>query len=44
MGLFDFFKKKQETPEAQEALDKSLEKTKELQKQLLVNQLSMMMF
>ncbi|WDF68725.1 signal recognition particle-docking protein FtsY [Sphingobacterium oryzagri] len=28
MGLFDFFKKKQETPEAQEALDKSLEKTK----------------
>ncbi|CDS97374.1 MULTISPECIES: signal recognition particle-docking protein FtsY [Sphingobacterium] len=29
MGLFDFFKKKQETPEAQEALDKSLEKTKE---------------
>lgn len=29
MGLFDFFKRKQETPEAQEALDKSLEKTKE---------------
>lgn len=29
MGLFDFFKKKQETSEAQEALDKSLEKTKE---------------
>jgi len=29
MGLFDFFKKKQDTPEAQEALDKSLEKTKE---------------
>lgn len=29
MGLFDFFKKKQETPEAQEALDKGLEKTKE---------------
>ena len=29
MGLFDFFKKKQEAPEAQEALDKSLEKTKE---------------
>lgn len=28
MGLFDFFKKKQETPEAQEALDKGLEKTK----------------
>jgi fused signal recognition particle receptor len=26
MGLFDFFKKKQETPEAQEALDKGLEK------------------
>lgn len=29
MGLFDFFKKKQETPEAQEALNKGLEKTKE---------------
>lgn len=29
MGLFDFFKKKQETPEAQEALDKGLERTKE---------------
>jgi len=29
MGLFDFFKKKQETPEAQEALDRGLEKTKE---------------
>jgi len=29
MGLFDFFKKKQETPESQEALDKGLEKTKE---------------
>ncbi len=29
MGLFDFFKKKQETVEAQEALDKGLEKTKE---------------
>ncbi|MBE8712989.1 signal recognition particle-docking protein FtsY [Sphingobacterium hungaricum] len=29
MGLFDFFKKKQETPEAQEALDKGLEKTKD---------------
>ncbi|MBD1421041.1 signal recognition particle-docking protein FtsY [Sphingobacterium chuzhouense] len=29
MGLFDFFKKKQETAEAQEALDKGLEKTKE---------------
>src|SRR5690606_15739639 len=29
MGLFDLFKKKQETPEAQEALDKGLEKTKE---------------
>ncbi|MGJ1317041.1 signal recognition particle-docking protein FtsY [Sphingobacterium spiritivorum] len=29
MGLFDFFKKKQETPEAHEALDKGLEKTKE---------------
>ncbi|WP_257667433.1 signal recognition particle-docking protein FtsY [Parapedobacter tibetensis] len=29
MGLFDLFKKKQETPEAQQALDKGLEKTKE---------------
>lgn len=29
MGLFDFFKKKRETPEAQDALDKGLEKTKE---------------
>lgn len=29
MGLFDFFKKKQDTPEAQEALDKGLEKTKD---------------
>jgi fused signal recognition particle receptor len=29
MGLFDFLKQKQETPEAQEALDKGLEKTKE---------------
>ncbi len=29
MGLFDFFKKKQESPEAQEALDRGLEKTKE---------------
>lgn len=29
MALFDFFKKKRETPEAQEALDKGLEKTKE---------------
>ncbi|MGO3267543.1 MAG: signal recognition particle-docking protein FtsY [Sphingobacteriaceae bacterium] len=29
MGLFDFFKKKQETPEAQQALDKGLEKTKD---------------
>lgn len=29
MGLFDFFKKKQDTAEAQEALDKGLEKTKE---------------
>ena len=28
MGLFDFFKKKQEAPEPQEALDKGLEKTK----------------
>lgn len=28
MALFDFFKKKQETPEAQEALEKGLEKTK----------------
>ena len=29
MGLFDFFKKKETAPEAQEALDKGLEKTKE---------------
>src|SRR5699024_3381535 len=29
MALFDFFKKKSSTPEAQEALDKGLEKTKE---------------
>lgn len=29
MGLFDFFKKKEQTPEVQEALEKSLEKTKE---------------
>ena len=29
MGLFDFFKKKDQTLEAQEALDKGLEKTKE---------------
>jgi fused signal recognition particle receptor len=29
MGLFDFFKKKEQTPEAKEALDKGLEKTKE---------------
>src|SRR5690606_19890163 len=29
MGLFDFFKKKEQTREAQEALDKGLEKTKE---------------
>lgn len=29
MGLFDFFKKKEQTPESQEALDKGLEKTKE---------------
>ncbi|MFC7525517.1 signal recognition particle-docking protein FtsY [Parapedobacter sp. GCM10030251] len=29
MGLFDFFKKKQDTPEAHEALDRGLEKTKE---------------
>jgi len=29
MGLFDFFKKKEQSPEAQEALDKGLEKTKE---------------
>ncbi len=29
MALFDFFKKKQQTPEAKEALDKGLEKTKE---------------
>ena len=29
MGLFDFFKKKQETAESQEALDKGLERTKE---------------
>ena len=29
MGLFDFFKKKEQTWEAQEALDKGLEKTKE---------------
>lgn len=29
MGLFDFFKKKEPTPETQEALDKGLEKTKE---------------
>jgi len=29
MGLFDFFKKKETAPEAQEALDKSLEKTKD---------------
>lgn len=29
MGLFDFFKKKQDSPEEQEALDKGLEKTKE---------------
>ena len=29
MGLFDFLKKKQETPEAQQALEKGLEKTKE---------------
>lgn len=28
MALFDFFKKKQETPEAQEALERGLEKTK----------------
>lgn len=29
MGLFDFFKKKEQTPESQEALNKGLEKTKE---------------
>ncbi|TKC03719.1 signal recognition particle-docking protein FtsY [Pedobacter frigoris] len=29
MGLFNFFKKKETAPEAQEALDKGLEKTKE---------------
>ncbi len=29
MGLFDFFKKKQQTPESKEALDKGLEKTKQ---------------
>jgi len=29
MGLFDFFKKKEQSPEAQEALEKGLEKTKE---------------
>lgn len=29
MGLFDFFKKKETAPEAQQALDKGLEKTKE---------------
>ena len=29
MGLFDFFKKKEAAPEAQVALDKGLEKTKE---------------
>lgn len=29
MGLFDFFKKKEQTSEAKEALDKGLEKTKE---------------
>ena len=29
MGLFDFFKKKETAPEAQVALDKGLEKTKE---------------
>ena len=29
MGLFDFFKKKETAPEAQEALDKGLEKTKD---------------
>jgi len=29
MGLFDFFKKKQETPEGRDALDKGLEKTKQ---------------
>jgi len=29
MGLFDFFKKKETAPEAQDALDKGLEKTKE---------------
>ncbi|QNL49984.1 signal recognition particle-docking protein FtsY [Olivibacter sp. SDN3] len=29
MGLFDFFKKKEQTPEVQEALEKGLEKTKE---------------
>lgn len=29
MGLFDFFKKKESAPEAQDALDKGLEKTKE---------------
>lgn len=29
MGLFDFFKKKETTPESQQALDKGLEKTKD---------------
>ncbi|SEN58979.1 fused signal recognition particle receptor [bacterium A37T11] len=29
MGLFDFFKKKEQSPEASEALEKGLEKTKE---------------
>src|SRR5690606_29323653 len=29
MGLFDFFKKKAQTQEEEQALDKSLEKTKE---------------
>lgn len=29
MGLFDFFKRKEQTPENEEALDKGLEKTKE---------------
>jgi len=29
MGLFDFFKKKESTPQEQEALDTGLEKTKD---------------
>ncbi|MGN6637286.1 MAG: signal recognition particle-docking protein FtsY, partial [Mucilaginibacter sp.] len=29
MGLFDFFKKKESTPQEQQALDAGLEKTKD---------------